>query len=481
MNQKKSIGINFIMNTVVQGSAYILPFVVTPYVSRILLPEGMGRISYATSIITYFIMFALLGVPTYGVRECAKVSSNIERLSQTVKQILIINLIMGILVYFALGVFIKLPVELSVDKSLLLLMSPAIFLNIINIDWLYKGIERFSEIAVRNVIVRLLFIILIFVFVKKQEDYKIYGVFTMLASYGVGIWNFWGSRKYVDYKVKCNVRKIKEHLIPITVFFGMTVATTIYTNLDTVMLGIIRGNSETGIYDSAIKIKSILVSAVSALGIVLLPRVTQYINDNNIDKFKEICRHALNIVVVMSLSFVFFSELNAKNIILTFSGNKFEDSIPVLRYIVPTVFLIGVTNITGIQMLVPLGKERWVFFSEIMGAVVDFFFNMVFIPVLGAKGAALGTVIAELVVTIIQIYACRKYVMELVVKLQYSKIFITILVASVVNILINLLDLSCFCQLVISAVFFYTTMFIILLVLKEQETMYLLKKIMRRR
>lgn len=479
MQKKKSIGVNFIMNTVVQGSAYILPFIATPYVSRILLPEGMGKVSYATSIMTYFIMFALLGVPTYGVRECAKVSQNKQALSRTVKEIVMINFIMGFMVYIVLFLFLKVPIKSSVDKELLFLMSPAIMLNIMNIDWLYKGIEEFTVIAVRNVTVRIVCIVLIFFVVKTQKDYILYGVLTMLASYGVGIWNFWGSRKYVDIDIKGKMQ-IQRHLIPIAIFFGMTVATTIYTNLDTVMLGMMCGDAETGIYDSAVKIKSILVSAVSALGIVLLPRITTYIRENDYENFERVSGHALNIVMIMSLSFIAFTEINAENIIISFSGNSFYKAIKVLKYIAPTIFLIGITNVVGIQMLVPLGKEKWVLISEIVGAITDFGLNLLLIPYMGALGATLGTLGAEFVVTVVQLYACRNYAIALLKNIEWIKIIISIIVASMISNLINVLELFYFIKLVISVGIFYLVFFLILLLTKEKEIIYFCTKIKNR-
>lgn len=476
MQKKKSIGVNFIMNTVVQGSAYILPFIATPYVSRILLPEGMGKVSYATSIITYFVMFALLGVPTYGVRECARVSQDKEILSRVVKEIVTVNFMMGFMVYVVLFGFLKSPIKSSVDKDLLLLMSPAILLNVMNIDWLYKGIEEFSVIAVRNVIVRIVCIAAIFVMVKTQNDYKLYGLLTMLASYGVGIWNFFGSRKYIIIHAKEKMQ-IRRHLIPIAIFFGMTVATTIYTNLDTVMLGIMCGDAETGIYDSAVKIKSILVSAVSALGIVLLPRITSYIRENDYESFKRVSGHALNIVMIMSLSFIAFTEINAENIIFSFSGNSFYNAIKVLKYITPTIFLIGITNVVGMQMLVPLGKEKWVLISEIMGAITDFGLNLLLIPYMGALGAALGTLGAEVVVTIVQLYACRNYAFVLLKDIEWIKIIISIVAASMVANLINTVELFYFIKLVISVGVFYLVFFLILFLIKEKEMIYFCTKI----
>lgn len=479
MQKKKSIGVNFIMNTVVQGSAYILPFIATPYVSRILLPEGMGKVSYATSIITYFVMFALLGVPTYGVRECARVSQDKEILSRVVKEIVTVNFTMGFMVYVVLFGFLKSPIKSSVDKDLLLLMSPAILLNVMNIDWLYKGIEEFSVIAVRNVIVRIVCIAAIFVMVKTQNDYKLYGLLTILASYGVGIWNFWGGRKYVDIHIKGKMQ-IKRHLIPIAIFFGMTVATTIYTNLDTVMLGIMCGDAETGIYDSAVKIRSILVSAVSALGIVLLPRITSYIRENDYESFKRVSGHALNIVMIMSLSFVVFAEVNAENIIMLFSGSEFYGAVDVLRCIIPTVFLIGITNIVGIQMLLPLGKEKWVFASEIVGAVVDLVFNLILIPVMGAVGAAIGTLLAEVAVTLIQIYACKQYIFQIINKIQYWKILIAMIIPCCFIMLVKLLSISYVWEVIISACIFYFFMIANLVLLHEKEMVFLMRKIIKR-
>lgn len=479
MNQTKSIGYNYIMNMIGQGTVYLLPFIVNPYVSNILGPEGMGKVSFVTAVLSYFTMFALLGAPTYGIREVSKIKDNRKMLSKTVYEIFALNIFSGIIVYIFFFVYIMIFKQMSEYKIMMTAMCPMIALNIIGLEWMYKGLEKFSTIAVRNCVTKFIIIIIIFMCVKSNEDIVLYGVLTIFATYGVSIWNFCGKNKYVRLK-EVNKLDLKRHMIPLLIFFSMTVATTIYTNLDMVMLGIMRNDYEAGIYDAAAKIKIVAVAAASSLGAVLLPRVTSLVNEGDLAGFRRLSGKALSLIAIFSASLAVYMGVTADNLIGLFSGDSFGKSVVVLRILAPTVTLIGLTNIIGIQMLIPLGKEKMVLLSEIAGAVVDLIINLLLIPQYGASGAAIGTLAAEVVVLLVQIIASREYVIEILFKIQYFKISIAcVAAASFIIVIGKLIDgkiLFLFC----SAAIFYMIFGLTLMLLKENECMWMIEKVKRR-
>lgn len=462
MDKKTSLKTNFIMNSILQGSAYILPFIMNPYVSRILLPEGMGKVSFATSILSYFSMLAMLGVPTYGIRTCAVMANDRIKLSRAFKEIFAINLIMAFVSYILFFLGITFIPALKDNKYLLTVMSISIVLNVLNTDWLYKSLEKYSVIAIRSIIVKVISIVAILLFVHSKDDYIIYGLLSIVAAYGVGLWNFLGTRQYISWKKNGRLH-IKQHIKPIIVFFSMTVATTIYTNLDVVMLGAMTNDTITGYYDASIKIKTLLVAVVSSLGAVLLPRVCSYIASGNMEGFKVLCSKALNFIVLLSIPLIFYFVYFAESVILLFSGPEFFGAILPMKIIMPSILCIGLTNIIGIQMLVPLGRENSVLYSEIAGAIVDLILNAIFIPVWGASGAALGTLAAEIVVLIFQIYSCRDYVIPMLVRIGYVKIVLSAAFALIGSfwlaftklpeILVVLYSFSLFCFIYIISLF----------------------------
>ena len=272
----KSLKMNFLMNVMLTMSSFIFPLITFPYISRILLPIGTGKVSFATSIITYFSMFAQLGIPTYGIRACAIVRDDRKKLSKVAQELLIINLVMCVLSYAVLAIAIFCVPKLREEKNLYVILSFTIILTSIGMEWLYKALEQYTYITMRSVFFKFVALVAMFILVHEQEDYVIYGGITIFAASASNILNLLNAHKYIDltpignYDFKC-------HMKPILIFFAMSCATTIYTNLDTVMLGFMATDADVGYYNAAVKIKTILVSIVTSLGAVLLPRASYYV------------------------------------------------------------------------------------------------------------------------------------------------------------------------------------------------------------
>ena len=245
MKKQKSITFNFVMNVILSMSSFIFPLITFPYVSRVLLPDGTGKVSFATSVITYFAMFAQLGIPTYGIRACAKVRDDRKKLSKTVQELFCINLLMTVVAYIAFGIALLTVPRLQQDKTLFVIISLTMIFNAIGMEWLYKALEQYTYITVRSIVFKFVALIAMFVFVRQKADYVVYGAITILASLASNIFNFINIHKYVDMEVSEKLQ-IKKHLKPVLVFFAMSCATTIYTHLDTVMLGFMKTDTDVG-------------------------------------------------------------------------------------------------------------------------------------------------------------------------------------------------------------------------------------------
>lgn len=464
------------MSAILTMSGFLFPLITFPYASRIITVEGIGRVSFATSIVTYFSMFAQLGIPTYGIRTCAKVRDNKEELSRTVQEILIINLVMTALVYvvFLFSVF-YIP-RLRQEKALFLILSVLILLNAIGVEWLYRALEKFSYITACSIIFKTIALIGMFLLVHRFEDYVIYGGISIFAASASGVMNFINLRKQITLKPVGNYN-FKRHIKMILTFFSMSIATTIYTNLDTVMLGFMKTDTDVGYYNAAVKIKSILVSVVTAISTVLLPRVSYFIEKNLLEEFWKIIKKTIYFVLIISLPMTIYFMLFAKEGILFLSGEGYQGSILPMQIIMPTLVFIGLTNILGIQMMVPMNKEIYVLYSEIAGALVDLVINIALIPSMGAAGAAIGTVVAELTVLIYQYYVLRKEVRKIFIDIKYWALVIGVTLAAFGSVWVKMLHLSNFITLVCSAIIFFTIYAIALIILRVPMAKELVKEL----
>lgn len=466
------------MNAILTMSQFIFPLITFPYVSRILLPEGTGKVSFATSIISYFTMFAQLGIPTYGIRACAKVRDSKEKLTKTVQEIFIINIIMSIVSYSVLLIVITIVPRLQQDKNLLLIVSSTILFNTIGMEWLYKALEQYTYITIRSIIFKLIALLAMFAFIHQKSDYVIYGGISIFAASASNVFNFLHVHKYISLR-PVGRYNFKQHLEAVIVFFAMSCATTIYTHLDTVMLGFIASDIDVGYYNAAVRIKSILVSIVTSLGAVLLPRASYYVQNGQMEEFRKITKKAINFVFLISIPMMLYFIFFAQEGIYFLSGEAYSGSIVPMQIIMPTLLFIGLTNIMGIQMLVPLGKEKKVLYSVIAGAAVDVVLNTLLIPKFASSGAAIGTVIAEFVVFVTQYFALHKEAQDAFQSIHFGKITLAIVVASVSSLWIKLLPLGSLISLILSAALFFGSYAVLLLVTKEPLSIEILNQLIR--
>ena len=473
MLEKSSLKRNFIMNAILTMSSFIFPLISFPYVSRILLPEGTGKVSFATSLIAYFVMFAQLGIPTYGVRACARVRDDKEKLSRTAHELLIINLVMTAVSYAVLALALIFVPRLRQERLLYIVVSFTIFFTTIGMEWLYKALEQYTYIAVRSIAFKVVALVAMFVLVREKEDYVIYGGISILASSASYVTNFFHARRYIFMK-PLGGYQFRPHLKAVMVFFAMSCASTIYTNLDTVMLGFMDTDTTVGYYNAAVRIKNILVSIVTSLGTVLLPRASYYVEHKLWDQFRDITRKALNFVFVAATPMMLYFILFARDGIYLLSGPEYAGAVLPMQIAMPVLLFVGISNILGIQILVPMGRELSVLWSIVAGAVVDLVLNALLIPRFGAAGAATANMVAEGTVMVVQLVMLRKEVLPSMKKIQYWKIGLALAAGVAASWWVNGLDLSrwgrtlgSFLSLALSAVLFFAAYGLTLLVARE--------------
>ena len=391
---------------------------------------------------------------------------NREKLTQTVHELLVINLFMNIITYVFLFLALLMIPRLREERMLCIVIGFTIILTSIGMEWFYKALEKYTYITIRSLIFKFIALIAMFLLIHKETDYVIYGAITIFAASASNIFNFINIRKYIDMKPRKSYN-LRQHMKPILVLFAVACAGAIYTNLDTVMLGLMTTNEEVGYYNAAVKIKCILVGIVTSLGAVLLPRVSYYVEQNLWSEFQNISKKAINFVIVVATPMMVFFISFAKQGIYFLSGEAFARSVIPMQIIMPTFLMIGITNILGIQILVPLGKEKVVLYSEIAGAVIDMILNALLIPRYASTGAAIGTLVAEGVVFVVQYVYLKNEVKFMFKSVQYHKIMVALLVGTLLTIRIPSMGLGNFLTLMISACIYFGVYGVVLVVSKE--------------
>ena len=399
---EKSLKKNAFYNVLKSFLSLVFPVITFPYASRILGPESIGKVNFANSVISYFVMIAWLGIQGYAAREASKARQDKRELSKFVKEILIINSVSTIISYIAFICAIIFIPKLCEYRVLLLICSLRILFTSIGIDWLYTALEEFRYTTIRSFFFQLISLVFLFLFVHNESHTVFYAIFGIISSVGSNICNLIHSRKYVEYAIKVDLTPTK-HLKSIMVFTGMSFVTSIYTMLDSTMLGFLSTDIQIGYYSAANKLNHMVLSILTALTTVLLPRLTVYAANEQKNKFNELAQKSFSMMLLLSIPMATGLFLLSKPLTLIFSGSEYLPAVLPMQVITPVVCAIPLASITASQVLPALNKEKLALISYIVASILNIICNFIFIPKYGALGAALGTVAAEVGGVLIQI------------------------------------------------------------------------------
>lgn len=407
----RSIKKNFIFNLINTVSVLAFPLITFPYASRIFLADGMGQVRFYHSIIEYIILLSSIGIPLYGIREVARVRDDKEKLSKTTLELFFLSFLFSMVGYIIVAILCVTVGQVQDNIPLFLIISSSIFLTCIGCPWFYSGVEEFKYVTCLNIVVKIASVIFLFLFVKTKADLLLYGVYTVFGSIGNYLVNFLRLRKYISLQ-GISIRSLQpfRHFRPAVAVFVLNIITSIYINLDTVMLGFLSGTTAVGYYNGASKFSHILVTLVTSLGAVLLPRTSNLLENGRTEEFYALSGKSYNFITMMSFPMVCGVLLLSPSIIMLFCGPGFIPSIDVLRLLSPIIVFIGISNLVGIQMLYPMGKIKLVTISTGVGAAVNLILNILLIPRMAQNGAALATVIAEFSVMVTQLVIARKII-----------------------------------------------------------------------
>ena len=404
--KKNSLSQNFIFYLVYQILLYIVPLVTTPYLSRVLGAEGIGRYSFAQSIVSYFVLAATLGTTLYGQRKIASLKTDPAAQTQAFWQIFLLRVVTTAVALAVYGVVV-LP---ACGAPVLYLVSAIELLGVaFDISWFFQGEESFATITKCNGICKILSVALIFLLVRTAADLNMYVVIYcgMTVAGNLAQWTF--VPRYLQRGAVVRPLAFGQHLKPALGLFVAQVAIQVYTVLDKTMIGVItRSDAQNGYYEQAQKLIRVLTTLTTSIGTVMASRVAILWREEKYDEIEKMLQTSFRVIFCLACPVVVGILLVAERFVPIFYGNGFEEVVPLLYILVFLIPIIGISNVIGMQYLVPTGKETYLTRSVMIGSIVNVGFNAFLIPRFGALGAAIASVIAETCVPCIQAYTVHE-------------------------------------------------------------------------
>lgn len=407
-----SVAKNYIYNVIYQLFIILVPLITVPYISRVLGSNGIGTYAYTNSVIQYFVLFGTIGVALYGNRAIAYTRENKQDLSRTFWGIFLMKLLTTVCSY---GVFIIFLLMVNEYKAIFFIQSIYILSAAIDISWLYMGLEDFKKTVFRNVIVKLLGVLSIFIFVKTGADLWKY-VLILGSSELFGQFTMWMYIPKTVNKIKLKWKDIRIHFLPSLSLFIPQIAIQIYLVLNKTMLGLISNVSEVGYFDNADKIVKLVLAIVTSMGIVMLPRISSTFAKGEKTKVQQYIYKSFDFASYLSIPMMFGIAGIAKEFTPWFFGIAFEKTGTLIWIISPIIVFIAWSNVLGQQYLISVGRTTGYTVSVISGALVNFILNLSLISHFQSTGAAIATLVAEFIVTGVQLIYIHK-------NLKISKLF----------------------------------------------------------
>lgn len=387
----------------------LFPLITFPYAANVLGPEGLGSVQFAISTVAYFSVIAGFGISGYGIREVSKYRDHTKRLNILVREIFFINIIASAIAYFFLFIAIFNVNILYEHRKLIIICSSVILFTTIGMDWLFTGLEDFKYITIRSVVFQFFSLLFLFLFVRDSNDIINYAAISVFANVGSNICNFIRSQKILNiFSVKCN--SLTRHIRPLSILFFLTLTYTVYTVMDVTMIQYYKGEYDVGLYAAATKVNRVLITLITCVGAVLLPRLSYYTENKQERDYNLLINKSLNIYLMFSMPAALILYYYAENIILLLCGNQFTGSVLAMQIMTPIILLVSISNIIGVQILFTKNMQSYVLISNVIGATVNFTLNFILIPKFGIVGAAFGTVFAESIITISQLYFARQFI-----------------------------------------------------------------------
>lgn len=398
----KSIKKNFLYNIILNISKVAFPLITAPYVSRVLEPDGLGLFNFSNVYVSYFALFAALGIPYYGIREIAKIKDDIVAQTKFVSEIISISIISTFLCTVIMLLSLLLIPQLKESFIYFVVAGIVLYITPLRIDWFFSGKEDFGYITLRSLIIKTVSVILLFLLVHEKSDLLIYVALNAISQVLNELWNFMkmyrsGVRPYFKLSGKY-------HIKPLLVLFSSSMAISVYLMLDTLMLGFMTDYKEVGYYNCATHISRAILPVITSLPAAMLPRIANLRSVNNDNEINHLMQNSFSLVSFLSFPIAFYIIVISPTFVPLFFGDQFTGTILPLQIIILTLIAIGYNNLSALQVLLTFGYDRLLLYSVLSGTASNLVLNMLLIPKWGAAGAAFASVCAESIVFFVSLY-----------------------------------------------------------------------------
>lgn len=402
-----SVKRNFIFSTVLTVSNYIFPFIIYPYITRVLGVNNLGICNFVDSIINYAVIISTMGIMSVGTREIATARKSPLRLNATFTSLFIITLITTVVATVALTVAIYSVEQLYINRRLLFIGMIKLWGNFFLIEWFYRGMEDFRYITIRTIAVKILFIAAMFVLVHHADDYPVYYLLLCLSMVGNAVFNCWRCASLVrfryDFKLFISLWK------PYLIIGFYLILNSMYINFNVVYLGFVQNDAQVGLYTTSTKIFQIILALYTAYTSVVMPHASSLLSERRTDEFKRLISKSVDGLMLFSIPAALFLGIFSGGIIGLIAGPEYTGAVVPMQIEAPLLFIIGYEQILVIQILMPLCRDRAILFNSLIGAATGLIFNLLLVKTMASSGSALTWAAAEIAVLISAQYFASRY------------------------------------------------------------------------
>lgn len=395
MDKSANVKKNTFLNMLKSVSSILFPMISFPYASRTLLTDSLGRVNFGNSIVSYFTLIAGLGINTYAIRECSKVKNDREKLEKLSSQLYSLNVCTTLVSYILLFILLIFATPLQEYRLLIVMQSLVIMMTTIGADWINNVMEDFKYITIRTIVFQAVSLLLLLLFIKSPDDYMKYAMISVISSGGANILNAIHRKKYCKIRFTKDI-DVKKHIKPVLLLFSMLLAQTIYVNSDSTILGLIKGDTEVGLYSVSTKIYNIVQALVNSVTLAILPQLSYNFEIKNLKKVNELLRYGLNFTVTLGLPCIVGICSIAPQLIQVISGEQYLAASTSLRIMALALGCSFLGGFLGNMIMIPSGQDKICMISSIISAVLNLVLNLIFIPKFGLNAAATTTLISML-------------------------------------------------------------------------------------
>lgn len=396
-----SLKSNFVYKSLLTVSTFLISFITFPYITRVLGVENIGIVNFVDNLTNYFLLFASMGISILGVREISSVAKDKGLRSKVFFNIFELNLLFTTVILIIYILSIILIPYLSQYKELLYIGTAKILFTSLLIEWFFTGLEEFRYITIRSIIIKLLYVGAVFIFIKKPNDYVLYFAFTVGSVVLNAVINILYIRHFITYKF---TKSITKHYIKDNLTLGIyLILNSMYSTFNVVFLGFVAGNIQVGYYTTAFKLYSIVLAFFSSFTSVMLPRMNSLISQNDKSNFNRLVSHSFSLMYSICIPLILFSTIMASDIVYAIAGKGYEKAVIPMMIIMPTVFMVGLSQILAVQIITPLKKDKILLLASLIGALFGLGLNICLVPHFLSIGTAITLLCSETIVSLVYI------------------------------------------------------------------------------